>query len=298
MGSGDVEELEAERRRLIGIAFRLLGTVAEAEDAVQEAFVRWLRLGPDERALIREPVAWLTTVTTRICLDLLGSARARREQYVGPWLPEPVPGGDLSYAGAQDPAARAELVDSVSTAVLLLMERMTPAERASFVLHDVFGHSFAEVGAVLGRSAGAARELASSARRRLAREPRQAVDRRTHTDAVAAFLEACEGGDLVRLVSLLDPAVVLTSDGGGVARAALNPIVGPDRVARFVLGVRRRRPDVRLAAGRTGDGAAILFVGRDDARVSGVLNLRVAGGRVRDVWIQWNPRKLGLWSAA
>lgn len=283
---------ESQRRRLVGIAFRMLGTVVEAEDAVQEAFVRWLRLDESARSRIRDAAAWLTTVTTRVCLDVLGSARVRREAYVGPWLPEPLPAG----MEADDPLGRVVLEESVSTALLVLMERMTPAERVAFVLHDVFGYPFARIGAMIGRSSGAARELASSGRRRLAAERRRSVDRHAHAEAVTAFLAACEDGDVTRLASLLDPGVVLTSDGGGAARAALNPIFGSDRTARFVLGVRRRRPDVRLRLGATADGPAILFV--EERGVSGVLNLRVVNGAVVAVWIQWNPHKLTRWNAA
>ncbi len=275
------------------VAFRMLGTVAEAEDAVQEAYVRWVRLSDDERRGIRNPAAWLTTATTRVCLDMLGSAAHRREAYVGPWLPEALPVRTPLVDGG-DPATRAQLRSSVSTALLRLMEQMTPAERVAVVLHDVFGYSFAEIGEMLARSAGAARELASSGRKHLAAHKRNDVDAKLHRETVAAFRGASESGDVTELVRLLDPRVVLTSDGGGLVRAALNPIHGPDKVARFLLGVAQRRPDVRTALGETADGAAVLFI--DGSGVSAVVNFEVGEAGVTQVWIQWNPRKLGEWA--
>ncbi|WP_022891336.1 RNA polymerase sigma factor SigJ [Agromyces subbeticus] len=288
------EQAAAHRQHLIRVAFRIVGSLTDAEDAVQEAFERWYRLPVADRRDVRNSAAWLTTVVSRICLDLLGSAAHRREEYVGPWLPEPIPGtGPL--VSDDDPVDQAIMRESVSTAMLRLMEHMTPAERVAFVLHDVFHYSFTEVGSVLDRSAGAARELASSGRRRLSGGKRADVDAARNREVVEAFLIAAGTGELAALVRLLDPRVVLTSDGGGIARAALNPIYGSDKVARFVLGVRRRNPGVRVTLGETADGAAILF--SDEAGVSGVLNFEVVDGAVSQIWIQWNPRKLGLWKA-
>ncbi|MFD6697941.1 MULTISPECIES: RNA polymerase sigma factor SigJ [unclassified Microbacterium] len=286
--------VEHERRRLIGVAFRMLGTLADAEDAVQEAYVRWFRLDEPARAQVRSIAAWLTTATTRICLDLLSSARYRHEDYVGPWLPEPIPDG-AALSTNTDPGERVAFSETLSVAMLRVMEHMTPPERVAFVLHDVFGHSFSEIGEIMQRSPGAVRELASSGRRRLRAERRSEVDQRAHAQVVQAFLEACDDGDVVRLTSLLDPSVVLTSDGGGFARAARNPIYSADKVARFVLGVRQRRPDVWLRTGQATDESVILLVERSG--VSGVLSLRVAGGSVVEVWIQWNPHKLTQWGA-
>lgn len=310
------------RDHLMRVAFRMLGTVAEAEDAVQEAYARWVALGGAGQQRIEHPVAWLTTVTTRVCLDLLGSAAHRREQYIGPWLPEFLPAGTVLVGGAgssagsspgsstgssagssietggdsrsDDPEAQAILRDSVSTAVLRLMEQMTPAERVAVVLHDVFAYSFREIGEMLERSPGAARELASSGRKHLATQQRHEIDVALHRETVAAFREASESGDVTELVRLLDPRVVLTSDGGGVVRAALNPIRGADKVARFLIGVGERRPDVRLALGETADGAALLFV--DGNGVSAVVNFEIGAAGVSQVWIQWNPHKLGKWA--
>ena len=290
--TGSREPFDLHRQHLIRVAFRMMGSLTDAEDAAQEAFARWYRLSNAERDKVRNPGAWLTTVVSRICLDLLGSAAKRREHYVGPWLPEPVP-RDGPLTSDDDPANQILMRETVSTALLRLMEHMTPAERVAFVLHDVFHYSFAEVGAVLDRSAGAARELASSGRRHLLGGRRTEVDARRHRDIVEAFRLAADTGELAALVQLLDPRVVLTSDGGGIVRAALNPIYGPDKVARFVLGVYRRNPNVRVTLSETADGAAILF--SNEAGVSGVVNFEVANNGVSQIWVQWNPRKLGLW---
>ena len=165
---GDIDTLDSERRNLLGLAYRMLGTVSDAEDAVQESYVRWYRQTEAERAAIENPGAWLTRVASRVCLDMLGSARARRERYVGEWLPEPVPGASpIAASVAVDPLDRVTLDDSVSTALLVVLESLTPAERVAFVLHDVFGVPFAEIAHAVGRTPDAARQLASQARRRV-----------------------------------------------------------------------------------------------------------------------------------
>src|SRR6478735_7363948 len=191
------DEVEGERRALLGLCYRMLGTVADAEDAVQETYVRWLRLSDAERAAIRNPGAWLTRVAGRVCLDMLGSARARRERYVGEWLPEPVPGeSPIAASVALDPLDRVSLDESVSTALLVVLESLTPAERVAFVLHDVFGMPFAEIAETVGRTPDAARQLASQARRRV-RERRAGAATRSEHDAVAqAFATATATGDL------------------------------------------------------------------------------------------------------
>lgn len=291
-GTGSPEPVELHRQHLIHVAFRIVGSLADAEDAAQETFARWYLLSTAARDDIRNPGAWLTTVVSRICLDLLGSAAKRREHYVGPWLPEPVP-RDWPLLSDDDPADQVIMRETVSTAMLRLMEHMTPAERVAFVLHDVFHYSFAEVGTVLDRSAGAARELASSGRRHLHERRRAEVDALRHREIVEAFRLAADTGELAALVQLLDPRVVLTSDGGGIVRAALNPIYGPDKVARFVLGVYRRNPSVRVTLSETADGAALLF--SNESGVSGVLNFEATNNGVSQIWIQWNPHKLGLW---
>lgn len=250
---------ERERPKLVAAAFRMLGTRADAEDAAQEAWVRWLRLDSRERADISSPGAWLMRVTGRICLDLLGSARARREQYVGEWLPEPVPASNPVARWAADPLDRVAADDEVSTALLLVMDTLTPAERVAFVLHDVFGVPFAEVSEVVGRSVVSCRQLAASARRHVGQRRGAGVTRERHDALVAAFAEATATGELARLIAVLDPEVVLRSDGGGAVSAALRPVRGADHVGRFLLGLARKNPDAEYSAMQTPGGAGIVI---------------------------------------
>lgn len=290
----DLDAVMAERSRLVALGYRMLGTLQEAEDAVQETYVRWYRLTEEERAAIDNPQGWLTRVASRVCLDMLKSARSRREQYVGPWLPEPVPADLLSVStAAVDPADRVTLDDTVSTALLVVLDAMTPAERVAFVLHDVFAVPFGEIADVVGRSPAAVRQLATSARRRVATHRQEVAPTREHEAVVRAFGAAANGGDLDALTALLDPSVVLRSDGGGVVRAAINPVLGPSKVARFVLGVLAKRPTWRMVVRPTADGLGFVWLDGED--VVGVVNLRVAGGLVTDVWMVVNPDKLAAW---
>ncbi|WP_341946267.1 RNA polymerase sigma factor SigJ [Microbacterium sp. LWH11-1.2] len=290
----DIDALESERRNLLALAYRMLGTVADAEDAVQETYVRWYRLSGDERAEILNPAAWLTRVAGRVCLDVLGSARVRRESYVGPWLPEPLPRSSPLVASAPlDPLERVTLDESVSMALLVVLESLTPAERVSFVLHDVFGVPFAEIAETVGRSQDAVRQLASQGRRRV-RDRRAGMATREQHDAVArAFLEASATGELERLIALLDPDVVLRSDGGGKMSAARRPVVGPDRVARFLLGIPHLNPGIELTPTETPDGIALLATlnGRTDS----VVSFAVACDRITEIFIVRNPDKLTQW---
>lgn len=278
-----------ERERLLATAFRLLGTRADAEDAVQEAYARWYRLGDDERTGIRRPGAWLTTVVSRVCLDQLGSARARRERYVGPWLPEPLPDPDA----LSDPADRVTLDDQVTSAVMVLLESLTPAERVSFVLHDVFGLPFDEIAAAVGRSPQACRKLASAARADLRERRRREAAPRDHDAVVRSFLATCATGDIAQLLPLLDPDVSLASDGGGIVRAARNVVRGPDHVARFLLGLAAKDADLTFeptgVEGRTG------VLVRRGSDVAGVVAFDVREV-IHDVWITVNPEKLGAWA--
>ncbi|MEV5719480.1 RNA polymerase sigma factor SigJ [Amycolatopsis mediterranei] len=274
----------AERRHLVNLAYRLLGSLTEAEDAVQETYARWYALSPARQAAISSPGAWLTTVAGRICLDVLGSARVRRERYVGEWLPEPLP-------GQTDPADRITLDDSVSMAFLVALEAMTPAQRVALVLHDVFGYSFAEVADVTGRTTGACRELASTARRRL-RAARPAAPVARQAGLVRDFKEAWAAGDIGTLIGLLDPAATLTADGGGRVRAAIAPIEGGELVARYV---------AELAAfggltleERTVNGRPGLVLRRGD-ELAAVYAFAVAEDRITHIWAVRNPDKLGPW---
>lgn len=226
-------EFEELRPQLLGAAYRVLGRVVDAEDAVQETWLRWAAA---DRSQVRDPRAYLLTAATRQALNRLRAQASRREDYVGPWLPEPV-------ATAGDPAAEAELSDSVSMAMLVVLESLSPLERVAFVLHDVFGLTFAEIAATLDRSEAATRQLASRARSHVhARRPER-VERGRHDRVVRECLDFLGRGDVERFVALLAPDVVLVTDGGGKRRAALRPIHGPDKVVRWIAGV-MVQPDV------------------------------------------------------
>jgi RNA polymerase sigma-70 factor, ECF subfamily len=229
---------EPHRRRLLGLAYRMLGSMAEAEDAVQEAYLRW---HDTDRAGVEDARAFLTTTTTRICLDVLKSARMRREEYVGPWLPDPV-----TDTAALAPDAQTELAEDLSVALLLALDRLSPLERAAFLLHDVFDYSFAEVANALGRNEAACRQLASRARTRVrdarpagASPPRAgsaSLDPK-HAQLLSAFVTASRSGDVAALTRMLASDARFVSDGGGKAPAALHVIEGADGVAAFLGGV-------------------------------------------------------------
>ncbi|GLF98783.1 RNA polymerase sigma factor SigJ [Streptomyces yaizuensis] len=287
-----------ERSRLVNITYRLLGSRAEAEDAVQEAYARWYAMPRRRQEAIASPGAWLTTVATRVCLDLLGSARVRRERYVGAWIPEPLPdrtewtGGPAGDGG--DPADRVTLDESVSMAFLVVLESMTPAERVAFVLHDVFRYPFAEIGGIVGRTPAACRQLASSARRRMraARAPEGPVA--GQAGVVRRFREAWEAGDIEALVGLLDPDATMTADGGGLAGAALRPVEGGGRIAAYLIHIAGRAPGLTLLE-RTVNGRPGLVARQAGVTVT-VAAFGVDGGRVTRIWAVRNPEKLRLWN--
>ena len=258
---GSASLFEAERSRLHGLAYRMLGSVADAEDVVQDAWLRWSRIEPDS---IVEPRAWLVRVTTRLCLDRLRSARATRERYVGPWLPEPlVVAADLTSPGAAEGMERA---DDLTVAFLLALERLSPLERAVFVLHDVFDTRYDQIAATLGKSEAACRQLASRARAHLeAARPRYKIAEAEASRLTAAFLDAVRRDDAFALGSLLAEDSVLVSDGGGKAKAALKPILGRDRIIRFLLGLGRKL-------------AALGPVEVSETRLNGLPGLIVRGG--------------------
>ncbi|MFI0977876.1 RNA polymerase sigma factor SigJ [Streptomyces sp. NPDC021093] len=222
----DQAQFEQHRSHLHAVAYRITGSVSDADDAVQEAWLRWHALDDGTAA---NPRAYLTTTVSRICYDQLTSARARRERYVGPWLPEPL----VTTPAADGPEERATLDESVSTAMLTVMESLTPAERTAFVLHDVFDVPFPEIAGALDKSPASVRQLASQARKHVRdAKPRRSVARAEHRRAVDTFLAAVTGGgDLDALLSVLDPQAVWRSDGGGLVTAARKPIFGADRVA-------------------------------------------------------------------
>lgn len=278
------QAFEADRGRLLRVAYATLGSLNEAEDCVQEA---WLRLQRAENpAAIADLGAWLTTTVSRLALDALGSARARRERYIGPWLPEPL----VEDTHADDPADRVSLDESVSMALLVLLERLSPAERTSFVLHEVFGLPFGEVAAVVGRSPAAARQLASRAREHVRRgRPRFPPTVAQQRDLVAAFAAACRQGNLERLVSLLDPGVVWRADSGGKVPTAHPAERGAEQVARVLLAFARRPPrSIRLV---TVNGAPGLVL-RDADGMLTVLAITVDASRIVALDAIRNPDKL------
>ncbi len=231
---------EAERQSLLGLAYRMLGSYADAEDAVQEAFVRWHQHPNHDE--IASPRAYLTQITARLCLDRLKSARAKREMYVGPWLPEPLLDAARFHVdgGTRDQASLSELASDLSVALLLTLERLTPLERAAFLLHDVFDEDWHEVSKTLGRSEIACRQLASRARLRVREErkaPRYHASSEERERVLTAFGAAVATGDLSSLSTLLAEDALFMSDGGGEVRAALKPVRGRDRVARLILGL-------------------------------------------------------------
>jgi RNA polymerase sigma-70 factor (ECF subfamily) len=289
----------SERRQLINVAYRLLGSLAEAEDAVQETYARWYALSRQQQDAIESPGAWLTTVASRICLDLLGSARARRERYVGEWIPEPLPestdwvderAGDATV----DPADRVTLDESISMAFLVVLESMTPAERVAFVLHDVFGHSFPEVAEIVGRTPAACRQLASAARRRIRASQAPATPTAQQTRIVRDFKKAWEARDLGVLIGLLDPDATAIADGGGLASAEPRPVSGGEQIARFCVDLAGRAPDLTFLES-TVNGQPGLVAQQVGVTVT-VYAFAVAGGRITHIWAIRNPEKLRPWT--
>ena len=275
-------EFETQRARLMGVGYRILGSVADAEDVVQEAWIRWDGI---DRTRIDNPEAFLTTVVTRLALDRLRRAKARRETYDGPWLPEPI-------ASDADPAAAAELADSLSMALLVVLETLSPLERAAFVLREVFQVPYAEVAETLGREEPAVRQLVHRARQRVDDgRARFQADRATHTAIVQAFIAACASADLEALLAVLSPDVVAIGDGGGVGRAPRRPVYGADKVARLMLGITAKAtPDLAYSFevfnGRIG------IVARKDGTAVSALSFTVAEGKLSTIHLFANPAKL------
>jgi RNA polymerase sigma-70 factor, ECF subfamily len=290
----------SERGQLINLAYRLLGSLAEAEDVVQETYARWYAMSREQQDAIESPGAWLTTVASRICLDLLGSARARRERYVGEWIPEPLPDPAEWPSGqpagmTADPADRVTLDESVTMAFLVVLESMTPAERVAFVLHDVFRYSFAEVAQIVGRTPAACRQLASSARRRIRAAQPPATPTADQAGIVRDFRQAWEAKDINALIRLLDPDASMIADGGGLVTASLLPTEGGEKVARYLLGLTARTPDLTILE-RVVNGQPGLVVQRDGVTVT-VFAFDVGAGRIKHIWAIRNPEKLRPWAA-
>jgi RNA polymerase sigma factor (sigma-70 family) len=301
-GGGSDPGLDAvmsERRQLINVAYRLLGSLAEAEDAVQETYARWYALSREQQQAIESPGGWLTTVASRICLDVLGSARARRERYVGEWIPEPLPDPAEWTSGrpgaTADPADRVTLDESVSMAFLVVLESMTPAERVALILHDVFGYPFADVAHITGRTPAACRQLASSARRRIRAAPAPAAPAAGQAGLVRGFKRAWEAKDIGALIGLLDPGATVIADGGGLASAALRPIEGSEQIARYVIDIAARAPGNVTILERTVNGQPGLVAQQDGVTVT-VFAFGLAGDRITHIWAVRNPDKLRPWT--
>ena len=289
----------SERHQLINLAYRLLGSLADAEDVLQETYARWYAMSPQQHQAIESPGGWLMTVASRICLDLLGSARARREQYVGEWIPEPVP-TPMEWASGPaggtvaDPADRVTLDESIKMAFLVVLESMTPAERVAFILHDVFRYSFAEVAEIVGRTRAACRQLASSARRRIRASHASPSPTTQQADIVKDFKQAWEAKDISVLIGLLDPEATAIADSGGLAKAHLRPIEGSEQIARAYVDIAGRAPNVMILE-RTVNGQPGLVAQLDGATVT-VFAFDIAGDRIKRIWAVRNPEKLRIWT--
>jgi RNA polymerase sigma factor (sigma-70 family) len=307
--SPDAQTFEAHRDLMFAVAYRMLGTVTDAEDAVQDAWLGW---SAAPRADVTDPRAYLTKVITNTSLNKLRAVRARREAYIGPWLPEP-----LLTSINPDIPVRIEVAESVSLAMLVVLESLTPEERAVFVLREVFAFSYAEIGSALGRTEVSARQLAHRAREHVqARRPRFPVDRGQEQEVTQRFLDAAAGGDIDRLIAVLAPDVTLTSDGGGKARAARRLVTGCAKVARLLHAIATRPqagvdlsslvPELAEINGRPG----LLFLSSSDSGAGtgagsgpgqgsavGAMTWDISGGLVTGVQIIVNPDKLAALSA-
>lgn len=286
------DSFQSYRDLLFAVAYRMLGTVADAEDAVQDTWIRW---SSAPRGDVAEPRAYLVRIVTNTALDRLRLAKARRESYIGPWLPEPLLTGP-------DVADRTELAESVSVAMLVVLESLTPEERAVFLLREVFGFRHAEIAETLGRSEAGVRQLAHRAREHVqARRPRFEVDSGQQREVTQRFLAAAMGGDLHELMAVLAPDVVMVSDGGGKAQAALRPIIGAAKVARFLLGISDRpymgleRGDLTVETVAINGSTGLLVTGH--GQVIAAATAVVADGRVTAIQLVANPDKLRAISA-
>lgn len=291
-GTGDslgraVRDFEAARPRLFGIAYRILGSAVEAEDVVQEAWLRWQNAERDE---IREPAAFLATVTTRLAINAAQSAVSRRESYIGPWIPEPV---DTSA----DPQLGAERAEALDLAVLFLLEKLNPVERAAYVLREAFDYPYARIAEMLETSEANTRQLTSRARKRLAEERRQAVDTQTHRRLLNAFLGAAQAGNMSELEQVLTQDVVSYADGGGVRGASRIPVVGRSRVAKYLAAFAPRFwPPTQSRWVEANGGPAVLVT--VDGTAVALLTAEVSPrGIERLLWVL-NPDKLARYAAS
>ncbi len=284
------DEFERHRSRLFGIAYRMLGSRTDAEDVLQDAYLRWYRGASEE---LRSPEAWLVTTVTRLCIDRLRAARAEREHYVGPWLPEPLIGDTAPAADA-----RAELSSSLSIAFLVVLEQLEPDERAAFLLHEVFDTDYGEIAEILGKSEAACRQIVSRARKRVrGQRPRAKITDAARRSVLERFASALQMQDKSALLELVAEKASWTSDGGGRARAALKVIRGRERVTRFALGVLGAHAD-RFAFEMTSVNGEPALALRAEGKLFSVITVRTDGLRILDVYTVLNPDKLASPAAA
>ncbi len=282
---------ERHRCHLLGLAYRMLGEMSASEDVVQETWLRWQRTDQSE---IRDPRAWLSAATIRLALDELRRRRARRESYVGSWLPEPILPDDFRAFAADGPAARAELASDLSLALLHVLERLSPEERAAFILHDAFDCDYAEIAAALGKSEPACRKLVSRARAHVRENrPRNAVSAEQHRAIIARFAQAAASNDVSALREMFARDIVFYSDGGGRVPAALRPIFGLEKVLRLTQGLARKllakaRPE--FAPAEINGNAGLLFL--VGGQIDTALTLETDGGRITAIYAVRNPEKL------
>ena len=290
-GEGSEREAFVRCRALLfSVAYRMLGSAMDAEDVVQEAYLRWQALPDGEE--VRSPRDYLAAVAVHLCLDRLRCARARREEYVGPWLPEPLLTEHSLTDPSPDPSEGLALDESISMAFLVLLESLTPTERAVFLMREVFGYDYVEVSRLVGKSEANCRQIALRAREFVAsRRPRFKDSAKRRECLTKRFIEACRDGDVAALLPLLAEDVTLWTDGGGKTRAALNPIYGPDGVARFLLAIRREAPAAALRrVWINGEPGIVTY---ENGRPTSATAIEAANGRVRAIRSVVNPKKLG-----
>lgn len=289
----DDPDFSKDAAKLKALAYRLLGTVADAEDVVQETYARWYALDVVERKKVLVPIAWMRTTLTHICLDRLKSSRYKREVYVGAWLPEPLSGAEFWGLKPEPKASDADLSDSISMALMIVLDKMTPPERVAFVLHHVFQYTFGEISEIIDRTPQACRQLAFSARKRLNKDARRHSTREEHAKVNEAFRNAWMTGNLEELIAVLDANAEAVADGGGKVAARTDPIVGSFAIAEFFLSILRQEPAFRLeSASINGEPGLIGMVGN---QIISVVSTSIHNGKILNIWAMRNPDKLNTW---